>query len=280
MRDKGAIRSKIGQYAFWPIAKMQMMVDIPTWLGAYEKGLARFEGNEAQAIDYADEVLIQAQSSGLMKDLAGFERGTLSEGTRLSPLVRLFTTFYSYFNTKLNLAYEQTKKTNFRKPSDVARLASDYLLLFWVEAILGEMLLGRAPDEDDDEDPLVWGAKLGLKNMAATIPLVREVSGLMDGFSGVGATKGLGDIAKGATSVYNLANAATSEEEDVDLIKAVQGLNSAAGVIFKLPSSQINQILRTIDAANRGEEVAPIDYLIYRKQQDREVFLAPDFFMV
>ncbi len=266
MQRKGQIRGKIAQYAFWPIVKMQMMVDIPTWLGAYEKGLSQFDGKEDKAIEFADMTVIQAQSSGYMKDLSGFERGTVSESTRLSPMIRLWTTFYSYFNAKLNLAYEQTKKTEFSKPQDVARLATDYLMLFWVEAVIGEFLLGRAPDfEEDDKDPLWWNIKLALSNIAAQFPVLKEIAGGLQGFDAVpGGLRGLDEIAKAGKSVGNLVeDVATGEEIDIE--GTIRALNSAGGIIFKYPSSQINTTLRAIEKANNGEEVTPMDYLIYKK---------------
>lgn len=265
MQKKGEIRGVIAKAGFWPIVKMQMMVDMPTWLGAYEKGLAQFEGDEKKAVEFADTSVIQAQGSGLIKDLSGFERGTTSEATRLSPYVRLFTTFYSYFNTKLNLAYEQTKKTDFRKPTDVARLASDYLLLFWAEAVLGEFLLGRSPD--DDEDPLWWNVRLTLQNMAAMLPLMREISSGLQGFDANPAgLRGLNEITKALKTTGSEIGAAVSDEDEVDILKVVESLNSAGGIVFKYPSAQLNIAIRAMEKSEKGEDVAPIDYLIYRKK--------------
>jgi hypothetical protein len=267
MQKKGKIRGSIAKAAFYPIVKMQMMVDMPTWLGAYEKGLNDFAGNDKKAVEFADVSVIQSQSSGYMKDLSGFERGTISEATRLSPFVRLFTVFYSYFNTKLNLAYEQTKKTDFKKPSDIAHLASDYLMLFWVEAVVGEFLLGRAPDfEDSEEDPLWWNIKLTLQNMAASLPVLREISSGLQGFSASPAgLRGLdavsGAVKTAAKTAENLLN-----DEEIDINQVIRSLNGAGGIIFKYPSSQMNIALKALGDANSGEDVKPIDYFLYKKR--------------
>ena len=180
--------------------------------------------------------------------------------------MKLFTVFYSYFNTKLNLAYETAKSTNFKKPTDIARFAGDFLLLFWVEAVIGEYLLGRAPDfEDDEEDPYLWNIKLILSNLAATLPLIKEISSSLQGFdSGPAGLRGLGEVGK---AIGSLTGQATNlvEGEEVDIDKVIKSLNSAGGIVFKYPSSQINVVLNAMEKAQEGKEVAPIDYLIYKK---------------
>lgn len=266
MQSEGTIKTKIAQAAFWPIVKMQMLVDIPTWMGAYQKGQRLFDGDDDAAVRYADEQLIMAQSSGLFKDLSGFERGSTSAQTRLSPVIRLWTSFYSFFNAKLNLAYEKTVSTDFKKPRDVARLASDYLLLFWVEAVIGEFLLQRAPDfEEGEDDPLWWNLKLGLSNMAATIPFLREISSGLQGFDAAPAgLRGLDEVAKATKTVGNTISDIADPDEEVNAYKVFRNLNSAAGIIFKYPAAQLNQAVRAMEQSSDGEDVQPIDYLLHR----------------
>lgn len=266
LQGKSQFKNQLANVAFYPIVKMQMMVDIPTWLGAYEKGIDQFNGDEEKAVKYADTQVIQAQGSGLMKDLSGFERGTISSETRLSPLVKLWTVFYSYFNTKLNLAYESLNRTDFKKPKDIVKLMTDMLLLFWVEAVIGEYLMGREPDfEEDDKDPLWWNIKLALSNIAATIPLLKEIASGLQGFSSSPASlRGLEEISRlGKVTLKTTQN--IIEEEEVDLDETIKALNSAGGILFKYPSSQINVVLNALEKANQGEDVKPIDYLIYKK---------------
>ena len=265
MARKGKIRGNIAKAGFWPIVKMQLAVDVPTWLGAYEKGLAQF-GTEEQAVEFADMVLVQTQSSGLMKDLSGFERGTTGAQTRMSPMVRLWTVFYSYFNAKLNLAYESTRRTDWKKPADVARLASDYVILFWLEAVATAVLQAKLPDfDDDEEDPMLWNLKLVVSNVAATLPGLREIAGGVQGFDAAPAgLRGLEEIA-GAAKATGKAVGDVVEGEEIDINRVIASLNSAAGIVFKYPAAQINQMLRAMSDAEKGEEVAPIDYVLYRK---------------
>ncbi len=81
--------------AYFPIVVSQMLVDIPTWLGAYNKAL--FEGKaDADAVAVADRVLLDSQGSGNLSEISGVERG--------GAWSKLFTVYYTFFNTALQIA--------------------------------------------------------------------------------------------------------------------------------------------------------------------------------
>jgi hypothetical protein len=256
----------IAKLMFWPIVKTQQMVDMPTWLGAYQKALD--EGrSDKDAVQFADLMVEKSQGSGLMTSLSAIERGTISQNTRLSEAVKLWTAFYSYFNVKLNIAMRKTQATNFRSPVAVARLAADYAMLFWIEGLIGEMMLGRTPDFDDEDDPetaLLWyNVKLFLQQIAASLPFARDVSGAIEGFSGApGGARGLESLG-GALSRFGNQVAGAIGGEDFDAIKASESALEAANVLspVKLPVGQINTTLEAIRRDMEGEDVAPMDYL-------------------
>jgi hypothetical protein len=265
MERKGSIAEKATAIYFWPMAKMQMLVDIPTWIGAYYKGLKDFNGDDSKAVDYADLVIAQAQGSGLEQDLSAFERGS-AFGARKFNLVKIFTSFYTYFNAKLNLATESYRKTDFSKPRDVARFASDFILLFWIEALIGELLTGRAPDfGDDDEDNkfLAYNVGLMVSSFAGQFPIAREAAAAAKGFNDTPAGfSGVGKIGKG---LYTVGKEFTKEDE-VDISKVIEGLNEAGGIVFKYPSSQIDVFIDAQQKEKEGKEPAPIDYLLRPKK--------------
>ena len=203
-----------------------------------------------------------------MKDLSGFERGTTSVSHRLSPMVKAFTTFYTYFNAKLNLAYESTKRTDFKKPGDVAHLAADYLLLFWVEAVVAELILQRVPDfDDDDEDPIMWNVLRTLENIASMIPIVKEAAGVVRGFdSAPGGMRGISVLGEAIGVVGRGGVDFFTDDDEVNWFRITRSLTSAAFIFRKLPGgAQLNQVLRAMEEEAKGEDVAPIDYLLYRE---------------
>lgn len=91
----GTLNNRFTHAAYIPIAWMQMLVDIPTWLGAYNKALS--EGcTEQEAVARADQLVVSAQGGGSVMDLSGVERG--------GEWQKLFTVFYTFFNVALNIA--------------------------------------------------------------------------------------------------------------------------------------------------------------------------------
>jgi hypothetical protein len=259
MEKKGKLPKNLVAYYFYPMAKMQMMVDIPTWYGAYYKGLKDFNGNDEKAVEYADLVVVQSQGSGLMQDLSSFERGSIG-GQKKSELIKMFTAFYTYFNAKWNLAQESYRRTNFKKPSDIAKFSSDMILLYFIEAIVAEAILGRMPDfDDEDEDTFAtYSTKLVASNFFAQFPIAREaVSGLKGFDVAPSGFSGLASITKGGAMISK-----ELQEEEIDITKIIEGLNKGGGVLFHYPSGQINIFIDAIQKAQEGEDVAPINYLL------------------
>ncbi len=62
MQRAGKLRGVAGKAFFWPIVKMQLMVDVPTWLGAYDQGLRMGKAHQ-DAVSYADSIVVRAQGS-------------------------------------------------------------------------------------------------------------------------------------------------------------------------------------------------------------------------
>src|SRR5690606_30128469 len=142
VRGQSELRTKVDASCFVLIQKAQMIADVPTWLGAYEKAIAEGE-SEARAVALADQAVRDSQGGGQVSDLAQIQCG--------GPLQKLFTNFYSYFNVTYNLAAERTAATDFKKPGEVMRLALDYLMLFTVPAVLGGLLRHAVTGDEDDD---------------------------------------------------------------------------------------------------------------------------------
>lgn len=268
------LRDRAVQVMFWPIVKMQQQVDVPTWLGAYNKALAEGESEE-RAVKIADSFVEASQGSGMMSSLSAFERGTWNENHRLSESIKLWTTFYSYFNTKLNVAMRKTTGTDFRNPAAVASLAADYLMLFWVETLLGEviinlpgMLFGGDEPADDDRtwtDIVAHGLWSGVSTMMATLPFAREISGVIQGFDAApGPARSLGEIGKAVVSLGKTANGFVDPDADVNGWALARHLVSGGNVVspVKIPAGQINTAISAMERASRGEDVPLIEYVL------------------
>jgi hypothetical protein len=261
-----SVLSDVQSTFFIPLLKVQGVVDMITWLGAYEKGLSgKTEGgeglSEAEAARYADHAVENAQGSGTFSALSPIMRGTWDSNTRLSEAVKLWTVFMSYFNTKFNVARRRTQGTNFRDGKQVVSLASDYIMLFWVETIIGDAILGRMPSgDDDDHSTFWWMLKEGITTFLAGVPLLRDVANAWAGFGGGPASaRGIDTLANAGKNVKKLATG-----EDVNLYKLAQSAVDAGVYIspVKYPAGQIDTIIRAMERSSEGEDVSLRDYLV------------------
>lgn len=247
---------RLVNWAFFGIRQVQILVDTVTWLAGYRKAVERGMSHR-EAVLYADGVVENAQTSGMFSDRSAIERGTFSETTRQSEFVKLWTALGSYMIAKGNIAFESAKRTDFRSPTQVLKFGADMGLLFAAELILMAALKGGLPDDDED---WWWWVLIGAGEQAlSTIPIVREIPGLVKGYGTSGGPLGatMRDIAKAAQQTEQ-------GEVDAALIKSYVNL---IGTATGLPSAQAN---RAIDAYWRdhveGEDVPPYEYVIGKRE--------------
>ncbi|WP_458400027.1 LPD23 domain-containing protein [Mailhella sp.] len=160
--------SWLTEHAFTMTGFIQLwMVDIPTWRGAFAKGMEELNMTEEEAALYADDMVVTAQGSGSTKDLADIMR---EKG-----FMRIMTMFYSYFSAMYNMFLMQTSKT-FRHPKEEwPYLASMAFVLWFIEPAVTNLITGRGPD--DDEELHEWFLWNGVKQPFQMIPVLRDLSG-------------------------------------------------------------------------------------------------------
>ncbi len=242
---------------FYMIVKTQQVVDMATWLGAYAKGQQDFAGDQEKARDLADSMVKKSQASGIFSDRSGLERGTTGFGQVQSESVKaLWTTLASYMLAKSNVGLERTRTTDFRKPGEVLNWTLDMSLLFVVEGILIALLRGTFPD-DEDESPGAFVAKESVSTVLAGIPFVREFAAEAAGFRGGGAITGFLEATGKAFEQI--------DQGEIDAA-ALKSINNVGGVWFAYPSRQINRTVEAFVRAFEGEDVAPIDFIMWRQK--------------
>lgn len=237
------VRVAIADSYFWLIYKGQQIADIPTWVGAYEKAMAD-NHDEATSIALADQAVLDAQGGGQIKDLAGIQRG--------GPLLKLWTNFYNYFNVTWNNTVESTKRTNFRDPVSVGRLAVDYLLLYALPATLAALMKEAIKGGDDDEDKLF--AKLVRENlsyMAGTLVGLREIGGALQGYAGYEGPAG----ARFFAAIGKFIKQAQQGEIDSAFLRSI---NEAAGIVLHYPAGQARRTIEGAAALWEGKTSNPL----------------------
>lgn len=159
--------AQVQRFAFHGIAIMDTMVTVPTWLGAYRQAIA--EGaSEETAILEADAAVRMTQGAGGAKDLAAIQRN--------NELAKSVTMFYSYFSVLYNRMRDMGRDV--QEIRDMPRFLSRMMFTVMVPAVLGELILGRGPD--DDEDPAAWTIRKVLLYPMMSVPVLRDVVSSID----------------------------------------------------------------------------------------------------
>ena len=256
IQGKSKVRRMTDQVLFLPMQYLQLVADIPTWWGAYQKALTDAplnldpEAVESRAIALADQAVIDSQSGGQVKDLAGVQRG--------SGWKKLFSVFYGYFSATYNLAAERTRATEFKDPKQVSRLAFDYMMLMIVPSVgytlIKAALQGDAGDDNDDlMEKLIADQISYLMGMFMYVrevtPAVQAAMGLQTyGYQGPGGLRIVGDTLKFAVQV--------SQGELDDAFR--RSFVNVVGTGLKLPSAQINRTLDGLIAIMEGKTSNPL----------------------
>jgi hypothetical protein len=239
IRGKVAGQSKAAQLRdgvlFFMTTKMQMVADVPTWIGRYELAIA--DGiNEATAVALADQAVIDSQGGGTTKDLA--------EVQRRHPFL---TSFYSYFSTTLNLVAENTGTTDFRNPRAVAGWLGDMALLMVLPALGTALALSALRGDDDDElGKQLLQAQAGY--LLGMVVLARELSGLVSGYAYSGPP-----VSRIVTDAGKAADQFSQGEIDEPAVLATVRL---LGTAFGIPTVQAVRSYRGWLAWSEGDAPA------------------------
>lgn len=243
-KGKSKARQVADASLFYLMQKMQLIADVPTWWGAYDKAIDQGLSEE-QAVRMADQAVIESQGGGQTKDLAAVQRD--------HPIL---TMFYSYFSGTYNLMAESTASTNWRSPASIAGWMGDMAMLAVIPAIGPSLLMMLLKGEGSDDDDLAtWGERLlswqAAYLMGAVVGL-REASGLVAGYDYTGPA-----VSRVFVDIGGLMKQAQQGELDEGLAIASARLT---GTLFGLPATQAIRSYRGWKAWDEGD--APITSLL------------------
>lgn len=228
----------IQRLAFKHISVIQSLVDYPTWLAAYHKGMADGETLDT-SVAMGDRAVRLSQMAGGPKDLAAVQR---KDG-----LMKALTIVYSYFNLLYN------RQADLVHSMKTAQGVKDYLqafertmFLIALPAVLAPLMTGQGPKED--ESYAKWAALKVATYPLMAIPLLRDVgSSLESGWAYSGATP-IGDVFKSTTRL-----AAAVGQDDVDAEKITMSTMDVIGMGFGLPTAQPKRTAKYLFSVERGE---------------------------
>lgn len=141
-----AVMQLIGTVQFY-------VVDMPTWLGAYNKAVAMGRSVEG-AREFANSIVRTSQSSGLTEDLTALQRNK-------NPAMQWATMFSTYmallFNLTLDTLRTGVRGAKKRDPQKVIGAVASLGVLL-VATSFAEALMRREGPPEDEEDEAQWWA--------------------------------------------------------------------------------------------------------------------------
>jgi hypothetical protein len=252
---EGGVLSPASKSYFYMIVKAQQVVDIPTWLGAYEKEMEIGSGDESRAVAMADRAVIDAQGGGQIQDQAAIQRG--------GPMLKAWTNFYSFFNTTWNNTVESYRLNDFEKPADFGKFLVDMLLLYTVPAVLSDMMRDAIMDRWDEDESwaeyILW-SQVGY--MLGTLVGPREVSGLASGYADWDGPAGV----RGFSAANAIGKQIGQGDADAALFKSMIHF---VGIFGHLPSVAGMRLIEGGQALIEGETKNPAALLLGAPKEKR-----------
>lgn len=226
----------VDQWAFAMMRQTQRIVDTATWTAAYAKFLEEGHG-EDQAIALANQTVLDTQSGGQAKDLAGVQRDKV--GQLLTAAMTYGSLVYNQLGDVRGAAIQRARQEGTRAGLGEATAGLFFVVLLpaAMTMALRELLRGQPPEDKRDPIAQRYAEELA-STMLGTMVGVREMGSSVQGFSyeGPAATRGF--------STFNaLIGQVLQGEADAGLARAA---TDAAGTTFGLPSGQFIATARGI----------------------------------
>jgi len=162
-RGKHGMVVAVQRSAFYLTAMMDRTVSVPTWVGGYRQALDAGLSEE-DAVRAGDRAVRLSQGAGGAKDLAGVQRN--------SELMKMLTMYYTPFSVLYARMRDMGHK--YKEPKDLPMLVARSIALVILPAVLGDLLAGRAPD--DDEDKTLWAIRKSIMYPFASVPVIRDLA--------------------------------------------------------------------------------------------------------
>ena len=238
------------------IAMMDMAVAYPSWVGAKNKGMKDFAGDESKADEYADMIIRTTQGVSFVKDLAGIQRG--------AEMKKILSLFYTFFSAYHQMMADAWLKFKFDK---TGQNFGDLMRAWWWLTIL-PATIDYMIKEREVPSPGEF-VKNVLQMRLTAYPVVRDITGavLTDydyQFSPVSrAGEVVGRFAK------EISKAVTPEEE-VDYDKLLRYGLESSGYIVGLPTGQAVVTMQGLIDLLNGETSDPTRLLFRAPREENE----------
>jgi hypothetical protein len=251
MGEAGWIQ-QVQRLGFYPVAAMDMGTAVPTWLAGYRRALEGGAGDD-EAVKAADRTVRFAHGSAGAADLSAIQRGAEWQ--------KALTMFYGFFNHMYNReratvvlgkrAVRSAKAGDYvGARRDFVAVAGRSLYYLLVPAMVESMVSGTTSPEQ--EGYFEWGAKAIVGQVAAGIPLVRDLAtSALEGYS-YEVTPLQQPVEEAATSAADLAKVVGLDQGQVSA-KWLQHAIDTVGYATGLPAGQAGTAAQYLWDIGNGE---------------------------
>lgn len=229
-------------HAYQGIAMLDMASALPTWMGAYHKGMApEAKGglgmSEADAVYFADKTVRNAHGGTGIKDLAAVQRGP--------EFFKLFSMFYTFWNHNINRLMDTARLAGSLpetyRSGDYDKLKGDVgtvimrSLIYTIGVQVMHGMLHPSKDDDGETNWLKWAGKEFTAAAFAGIPVLRDLSAHFLSGKDYSATPAASMVDAIGHSGTDALNAAMGEQISDKWLKHTL---TTAGYVFGLPLGQ------------------------------------------
>lgn len=160
-------RDDLVRFSFNLLGYLDRGISGAIWMASYREGLAAGKEASAAALDGDNAVRLSQGSTGAM-DIAAIQRK--DQGAAMRLLTMFYTPFSAYYNQNRDLAFEAKQGSR-----TVASAAAAMLAVAFFQGVVGDLLTGKGPDED--ENTAAWMAKSTLGFGVSGFPVIRDTIG-------------------------------------------------------------------------------------------------------
>lgn len=160
-------RDDLVRFSFNLLGYLDRGISGAIWMASYREGLAAGKDAAAAALDGDNAVRLSQGGTGAM-DIAAIQRK--DQGAAMRLLTMFYTPFSAYYNQNRDLAFEAKQGSR-----TVASAAAAMLAVAFFQGVVGDLLTGKGPDED--ENTAAWMAKSTLGFAVSGFPVIRDTLG-------------------------------------------------------------------------------------------------------
>ncbi|NMZ19710.1 hypothetical protein HBO08_22100 [Pseudomonas rhodesiae] len=160
-------RDDLVRFSFNLLGYLDRGISGAIWMASYREGLAAGKDAAAAALDGDMAVRLSQGGTGAM-DIAAIQRK--DQGAAMRLLTMFYTPFSAYYNQNRDLAFEAKQGSR-----TVASAAAAMLAVAFFQGVVGDLLTGKGPDED--ENTAAWMAKSTLGFGVSGFPVIRDTLG-------------------------------------------------------------------------------------------------------